>query len=188
MQINEEKKAFKTVDGEGYDPYEVDAYIAELQNALLIAKQNNIEQQNNANPSAEFLREFEIMKVELKSYKDIENKLKDALRAAHKATENIQQIVENESRRILFEANKNADEIIGEALEQSIIALKYIKKMRTDARVFQKRFEVFVAAQNQFIDNNIWNEILAPIENYEFIDINSIDDIKKIEKNNEEKE
>lgn len=187
MQINDEKSLFTKTETEGYNPQEVDKYIQQLK-----AELENEKQKHQAVPekefSSDFLHEFETMKEELNSYREIETKLKDALRAAHKATENIQQIVENESRRILFEANKNADEIIAEALDQSITALRYIKKMRTDARVFQKRFEVFVAAQSQFTDNSIWNEILAPIDSYEFIDINTIDDIKQIEKDVEEKE
>ena len=182
---NVEKKAFTIVGDNGYDADEVNRYIADLEAKLVEAQVKT--PSDNDTLTEDFLKEFESMKLELASYREIETKLKEALRAAHKATENIQRIVENESRRILYEANKNADEIIIDALEQSMLALKYIKKMRTDARVFQKRFEVFVAAQNQFIDHTIWNEILAPINAYEFIDIHSIDDIKKIT-GNEEKE
>jgi|GEM_PF-2924262 len=187
MQKNEDKNMFTRVQTDGYDALEVDKYIQELQAELAMEKEKNSQTSQKEIPD-NFLHEFEAMQKELKSYREIETKLKEALRATHKATENIQQIVENESRRILFEANKNADEIIAEALEQSIIALRYIKKMRTDARVFQKRFEVFISAQHQFIDASIWNEILAPIDSYEFLDINTIDDIKKIDKNVEEKE
>lgn len=185
MSINDEKKEFTKVSTEGYNAEEVDAYIAKLRAELTRVKQEHKYAQ--ANMSKEFWKEYESMKAELASYHEIETKLKEALRAAHKATENIQQIVENESRRILYEANKNADEIISEALDQSMSSLKYIKKMRTDARVFQKRFEVFVAAQNDFIDETIWDEILAPIDPYEFMNIRSIDDIKKMEKDDNEK-
>jgi len=177
MLNDDEKKLFTTVFGNGYDQDEVDSYIVSLQAELAKYKYAKTD------VSADFLAEHETMKSELESYREIEGKLKEALHAAHKATENIQQIVENESRRILFEANKNADDIISEALDQSMTSLNYIKKMRTDARVFQKRFEVFIAAQNEFIDETIWDEILAPIDGYEFMNIKSIDDIKDYDEN-----
>jgi len=175
MLQDDGKKLFTTVSRDGYDREEVEAYIALLQAKLAKYKDVDVE------ASADLLIEHETMKTELASYREIEGKLKEALHAAHKATENIQQIVENESRRILFEANKNADDIIAEALDQSMTSLNYIKKMRTDARVFQKRFEVFIAAQNEFIDETIWDEILAPIDAYEFMNIKSIEDIKDYE-------
>jgi len=183
MLIDDGKKLFSTIPSEGYDPSEVESYIAMLQSELTKYKAAN------AGVSADFLEEYDTMRTELASYREIEGKLKEALRAAHKATENIQQIVENESRRILFEANKNADDIIAQALDQSMTSLKYIKKMRTDARVFQKRFEVFIAAQNEFIDETIWDEILAPIDPYEFMNIKSIEDIQDYNANDiDEKE
>jgi cell division septum initiation protein DivIVA len=182
--LNEDsKELFTTVSSDGYDKNEVESYIARLQSELIKYK----DAMSDVPP--DFLAEHETMRTELASYREIEGKLKEALQAAHKATENIQQIVENESRRILFEANKNADDIIAAALDQSITSLKYIKKMRMDARVFQKRFEVFIAAQNEFIDETIWDEILAPIDAYEFMNITSIEDIEDYdEKNEEEKE
>ncbi|GBU10449.1 hypothetical protein AwErysi_00650 [Erysipelotrichaceae bacterium] len=158
----------------GYDPEEVDPYIQKLEKLLSVEAKV---QPSRPEIPKDFLQEFQSIQGELKGYKEIEMTLRDALEAAHKATLDIQEVVDQEARHILYEANKNADDIIQQALEQSISALNYIKKMRVDARVFQKRFKILLAAQNEFSDTNLWDEVLAPIEPYDVIKINTIDDI-----------
>lgn len=177
---------FTIVNNDGYKKEEVDAYVRRLEEQIVQlndGKKSTVKSEET-NVSSDFIAQYQSMKMELDGYREIELKLKEALEAAHTATEKIQEIVETESRRILYEANKNADEIIEKALNESIIALKYIKKMRVDAKVFQKRFEVLVSAQKDFVNQNIWDEILAPIDPYEFVDIKSISDIK----NNDDEE
>ncbi|MGL5041660.1 MAG: DivIVA domain-containing protein [Culicoidibacterales bacterium] len=168
---------FKKVALGGYDPNEVDAYIAKI-TAKLAAK-NNLEVEKSPEIPSDFIEQFNSIQGELRSYKEIEITLREALEAAHKATIDIQEVVDSEARKILYDANTNADKIVSQALEQSISALNYIKKMRTDARVFQKRFKILIDAQNDFADMNLWDEVLAPIEPYEVIEISNIKDMLK---------
>ncbi len=175
----EQKKIFTKVTLGGYDPQEVDAYIKTLEQKIATNSAPKIEKKTEV--PTDFLEQFENIQGELKGYKEIELTLREALEAAHKATIDIQEVVDKEARQILFEANKNADQIIQQSLQQSIAALNYIKKMRTDARVFQKRFKILIDAQNEFSDSNLWDEVLAPIDPYEVIEITKITDIIKNE-------
>ena len=177
--MDNENKFSKLPHG-GYNPKEVDSYIQQLELEIQNYKLKSVDTSSLEVPM-DFVQSFEAMQKELDNYHEIEDKLKEALQATHAATENIQQVVETEARKILYEANTNADEIVSQALEQSIIALNYIKKMRVDAKIFQKRFEILIQAQQDFATNNLWEEIFAPIEPYEFIDIESIKDINDIE-------
>lgn len=177
--MSNEKKVFTTV-ANGYNPDEVDLYVAELERQM--SSQSQIVE--TLDIPVELLARLQDLEEEVERYREIEISLKNALEATHIATKRIQAVVEDEARKILFEANQNADFIVNEALAQSISALDYIKKMRTDARVFQKRFQILVDEQNKMSKELIWNEVLAPIDKYNVVELHSIEDILQ---NNEEK-
>ena len=172
--MSSERKTFTAVSN-GYDPKEVEQYIAELERQVN-GQYKTIETKD---VPLDLISKLKNLEEEVEGYREIEISLKNALEATHIATKKIQVVVEEEARKILFEANENADYIINEALNQSISALDYIKKMRTDARVFQKRFQILVDEQNKMSQTMIWDEILAPIDKYNIVEIHSIEDIIK---------
>lgn len=172
------KKKLTEITPNAYSKNEVDAYVDELIHQ--ISKFKKEAQPSRAENSEVLIKEFEKLQTELDEYKEIEASLKNALTAAHEATKKIQEVVEAESREILYNANKNADLIVSQALEQSIQALDYIKQMRTDARVFQERLKILVDEQDKLTEKTIWKEVLAPIEAYDLVDIRSIDDIDEL--------
>lgn len=168
---------FTLISSGGYNPAEVDAHIDKLEQDLRLLQELHDGSHKHAEIPEEFVIQYSKMQEELQNYQVLESKLKEALEAAHRATLELQEIVDLEARKILHNANQNADLIVNQALMQSQNALAYIKKMRTDTKVFQKRLEILMEAQNEFTDEHVWDEILAPIERYKIIEIQSLNDI-----------
>ncbi len=98
------------------------------------------------------------LQEQLEHYSSIEGSLNQSILMAQETAEEWKSTAAKESKLIIKEAEKNADRIINEALEESRKKVMEIENIKRQAKVFRTRLKMLIEAQLDMIDNDDWDQ------------------------------
>jgi len=104
------------------------------------------------------------LQEQLAHYSNIEGSLNQSILIAQETAEEWKSTAAKEAKLIVKEAEKNADRIINEALEQSKKTAMEIENTKRQAKVFRSRLKMLVEAQLDMIDNDDWEQFALDTE------------------------
>src|SRR5690625_1137497 len=108
----------------------------------------------------ELEKQVKELQEQLSHYSNIEGTLNKSIVIAQEAAEELKANATKESKLIIKEAEKNADRIINEALDESRKISMETDGIQRQAKVFRTRLKMLIEAQLDMINSEDWEEFL----------------------------
>lgn len=104
--------------------------------------------------------EVEELRGQIEHYSNIEGTLNKSIIVAQEAAEELKANAIKESELIVQEAEKNADRIINESLEEARQIRIEMETIKKQAAVFRTRLKMLIEAQLDLVNKDEWNQFL----------------------------
>ncbi|ANZ33606.1 DivIVA domain-containing protein [Staphylococcus carnosus] len=134
----------------GLEPSEVADYLSQLSQEIEHLKDQNKqletvvqEKENN-----------------LKSYKEVQQSVSDALVQAQAASQETKAAAAKEAEAIINKANADADRIVNDGIEKARRLSFQTEDMKRQSKIFRSRFRMLVEAQLDLLKNDDWDYLL----------------------------
>ena len=134
----------------GLEPSEVADYLSQLSQEIEHLKDQNKqletvvqEKENN-----------------LKSYKEVQQSVSDALVQAQAASQETKAAAAKEAEAIINKANADADRIVNDGIEKARRLSFQTEDMKRQSKIFRSRFRMLVEAQLDLLKSEDWDYLL----------------------------
>ncbi|MEB6267623.1 DivIVA domain-containing protein [Staphylococcus epidermidis] len=134
----------------GLEPTEVAIYLEQLSNEIERLKEDK----------KQLEKVIEDRDSNIKSYKDVQQSVSDALIQAQKVGEDTKQAATKEAEAIISKAQVQADSIVNDAIEKARRLSFQTEDMKRQSKVFRSRFRMLVEAQLDLLKNEDWDYLL----------------------------
>ncbi|MCG2351369.1 DivIVA domain-containing protein [Staphylococcus epidermidis] len=134
----------------GLEPTEVANYLEQLSNEIERLKEDK----------KQLEKVIEDRDSNIKSYKDVQQSVSDALIQAQKVGEDTKQAATKEAEAIISKAQVQADSIVNDAIEKARRLSFQTEDMKRQSKVFRSRFRMLVEAQLDLLKNEDWDYLL----------------------------
>lgn len=134
----------------GLEPTEVANYLEQLSNEIERLKEDK----------KQLEKVIEDRDSNIKSYKDVQQSVSDALIQAQKVGEETKQAATKEAEAIISKAQVQADSIVNDAIEKARRLSFQTEDMKRQSKVFRSRFRMLVEAQLDLLKNEDWDYLL----------------------------
>lgn len=104
------------------------------------------------------------LEEQIKQFRAMEDSLGKSIILAQDTAEELKQNARKEAQLVIREAEKNADRIVQDALNNARKTSLELDEIKKQATVFRARFRSLVQAQLEMLDSDIWGEILEEPE------------------------
>ena len=122
----------------------------------------------------------------LKSYKEVQQSVSDALVQAQAASQETKAAAAKEAEAIINKANADADRIVNDGIEKARRLSFQTEDMKRQSKVFRSRFRMLVEAQLDLLKNEDWDYLLNYDVDQQKVTEENIDILNKEEENNQE--
>lgn len=131
----------------GYDEDEVDDFLERIiQDYEALIRQNKDLEEN-----------MEQIRDKLRHFTNIEESLSKSIIVAQETAEEVKNNARKEAQLIIKEAEKNADRIVGEALNKSRKMAMEVEEVQKHAAIFRARFRSLIQAQLEMLESGEWD-------------------------------
>lgn len=104
------------------------------------------------------------LEEQIKQFRAMEDSLGKSIILAQDTAEELKQNARKEAQLVIREAEKNADRIVQDALNNARKTSLELDEIKKQATVFRARFRSLVQAQLEMLDSDVWGEILEEPE------------------------
>lgn len=138
----------------GYDEDEVNSFLDQIikDYEITIRERNDLEQK---------VKELE---EKIGHFSNIEDTLNRSILVAQETAEEVKSNARKESKLIIKEAEKNADRIVNEALNESRQIYLENEDVKKQGKVFRTRLKMLIEAQLDLIGSDDWEELFEEVE------------------------
>lgn len=113
---------------------------------------------------ADLEEKVEKLEEKLGHFSNIENTLNKSILVAQETAEEVKSNARKESKLIIKEAEKNADRIINEALNEARQIYLENEEVKKQGKVFRTRLKMIIEAQLELIGSDDWEQLFDEIE------------------------
>lgn len=134
----------------GYNEDEVNEFLEQVMKDydIILREKNDVQS------------EVEELRGQIEHYSNIEGTLNKSIIVAQEAAEELKANAKKESELIVQEAEKNADRIINESLEEARQIRIEMETIKKQAVVFRTRLKMLIEAQLDLVNKDEWNQFL----------------------------
>lgn len=146
----------------GYNVDEVNSFLNQVikDYERLIQEKNGLE------------KDVEGLNAKVSHYMNLESTLNQSIVVAQETAEELKTNARKEAKLIIQEAEKNADRIINDALNESRAVVTEMEDIKKQANVFRARLTMLIQTQLEMVNNEDWevfedihkSELQAPVE------------------------
>ncbi len=138
----------------GYDEDEVNSFLDQIikDYEISIRERNDLEQK---------VKELE---EKIGHFSNIEDTLNRSILVAQETAEEVKGNARKESKLIIKEAEKNADRIVNEALNESRQIYLENEDVKKQGKVFRTRLKMLIEAQLELIGSDDWEDLFEEAE------------------------
>lgn len=117
-------------------------------------------------------KDVESLNAKVSHYVNLETTLNQSIVVAQETAEELKTNARKEAKLIIQEAEKNADRIINDALNESRAVVTEMEDIKKQANVFRARLTMLIQTQLEMVNNEDWevfedihkSELQAPVE------------------------
>lgn len=138
----------------GFDEDEVNTFLDQV----IKDYEKTIRERNDLQTENEKLQE------KIGHFSNIEDTLNKSILVAQETAEEVKSNARKESKLIIKEAEKNADRIVNEALNEARQVYLENEDVKKQGKVFKTRLKMLIEAQLEMLGAEDWEELFAEVE------------------------